>query len=91
MKVTVDGQVYDYDDDKLMFSEAADILQRTGMSMRQWQQGLNELNPFAVKALVFLLKKRAGENPDWDTLDFDLGSLDFEDAAEADPTPAETS
>lgn len=90
MKVTVDGTVYDYDDEKLAFRDALEIQQRTGMTMRQWQQGLNDMAPDAVGALVYMLKKQAGEQVDWDTFDFDMGTLEFEDTPEV-PTEAETS
>lgn len=77
MKVIVDGTKYDYDATRLLISEAMEVKQRTGMNMQAWQQGLADIDPYAVKALVFLLKKRAGERPDWDTLDFDLGGLEM--------------
>lgn len=76
MIIKVGGVSYDYDAGKLMISEAMEIKQRTGLNLQGWQQGLEDMDPFAVKALVYLLKQRAGESPIWDSLDFDLGELE---------------
>lgn len=90
MKVSIDGQTYDYDAGRLLLSEAMLIQNKTGMRLQAWQAGLQEMDAYAVKALVFLLKLRAKENPDWDTLDFDLGALEFvEDEPAADAGPKE--
>ena len=72
MKINVDGQVYDYDERRLLNSELAFIQKKTGLKFEQWQQGLTELDAFATRALVYVLKKRAGEEPDWDALDFNM-------------------
>lgn len=90
MKVRVDGQDYDYDAGKLLLSEAMLIQNKTGLKLQAWQAGLQEMDAYAVKALVFLLKLRAKESPDWDSLDFDLGALEFvDDEPEVDAGPKE--
>jgi hypothetical protein len=89
MKVTVDGQVYDYDPTRLMLTEAIEVQEKTGLNLKRWQAGLEQMDAFAVKALVYLLKKRAGETPDWATLDFDLAGLEIEDDSPPDPSDAE--
>lgn len=90
MKVSIDGQVYEYDATRLLFSEVAFVQKKTGMKLQEWQAGLGEMDAFAVAGLVYILKKRAGEQPDWDTLDFDMASLDFiDDEAPQEPAPKE--
>lgn len=79
MKVTVDGQVYDYDANRLMVREAMELQQRTGMNLSRWQKGLQESDPTAILGLVYLIKQRADEKPDWDSLDFDLAAVEIED------------
>lgn len=89
MKVTVDGQVYDYDANRLMVREAMEIQERTGLNLSRWQAGLQESDPKAVLALVYLLKQRAGEKPEWDALDFDLATLEIADDEADEPGPKE--
>lgn len=79
MKVVVDGVTYEYDPNRLLLSEAMDTQIKTGLKLQAWQRGLEEMDAFAVKALVYLLKRRAKEDPDWDALDFDLASLEIHD------------
>lgn len=90
-KVTVDGQVYEYDDGKLMMSEAFDLYEKTGQNLVQWNAGLQAMNPHSVKGLIYLLKKRAGENPDYATLDFDLGGLSIDGEGDEQDGPKEPS
>lgn len=92
MKVIIDGKRYDWEGERLLFSEAAFIQKKTGFKPQEWQKALGEFDSFAVAGLVYIIKKRAGEQPDWDTLDFDINSLQYEveDADEAeDPAPKE--
>lgn len=94
-KVTVDGQVYEYDAGKLMISEAMEVWEKTRLTLRQWNGALEEMDPRAVKALIYLLKQRAGERPDWNTLEFDLGGLDIssddDEGADVPKEPGSTS
>lgn len=87
MKVTVDGQVYDYDANRLMVREAMELQQRTGMNLSRWQVGLQEGDPQAILGLVYLVKQRAGEKPVWDEVDFDLGAVEIEDDEADEPGP----
>lgn len=87
MKIKIDGKTYDHDANRLPVSEAIVISQLTGMTFQKWQAGLSQMDPVAVKALVYIVKLRAGEKPDWISLDFDLASMEVED--DAVPTPAD--
>lgn len=84
MKVTVDGQVYEYDANRLMVREAMELQQRTGLNLSRWQAALQEGDPTAILGLVYLIKQRAGEKPEWDAIDFDLAAVEIEDDDEAD-------
>lgn len=88
MKISVDGNTYEYDPGKLMLSEARLLQGATGQTLRQWQNGLNALDADSVAALVWLLRRRAGE-PDlaFADVEFDLGSFE---AQEDDPKPVPT-
>jgi hypothetical protein len=89
MKVTVDGSTYDYDANRLMVSEAMEIQEKTGLNLRRWNEGLQEMDARAVKGLIYLLKRRAGETVDWASLDFDIGTLDMSDDEPAAASPKE--
>lgn len=78
MKITVEGKTYEHDPNRLLNSEAITVKRLTSMTIPEWQTGLDGDDPEAVKALVFLLKRRAGEDPDWNTLDFDHAQLTFD-------------
>jgi hypothetical protein len=82
--------VYEYDSTRLMLTEAIEIQEKTGLNLKRWQAALQELDAYAVKALVYLLKKRAGESPDWAAMEFDLAGLEIDDDDETpDPSEAE--
>ncbi|MEW2250391.1 hypothetical protein AB0907_23990 [Streptomyces sp. NPDC006975] len=75
IRVTVQGTVYDFDENHLLIAEAREMKTLTGLTPPKWGIGVEEGDPDAVAALVYMAKKRAGE-----TLRFsDLDSLDFAD------------
>lgn len=89
IKVTVDGTEYEFDRDRLMLKEALAIKSYTNLTVTEWQKGLQEFDPMAVAALVWLLKKRAGEDVRFSDVDCNLASFAaIDDEAEADPTAA---
>jgi hypothetical protein len=77
VKVKVGEQTYEHNRNSLLNSDAVTVKRQTGMTVPEFQQGLVDDDPDAVKALVFLLKRRAGEDPDWETLDFDHADLEY--------------
>jgi hypothetical protein len=87
--VKVGEKTYSHETRSLLNSEAIRVKRQIGMTIPEWQQGLDEQDPEAQKALVFLLMDRAGENPEWETLDFDHGDLDYEAAEDAPAGPKE--
>lgn len=88
MKVKVDGKAYEHDRETLLIQDARTVKRLTGMTIPEWQLGLVNDDPDALVALVFLLKQKAGENPDWDTLNFDFARLEFiPDESEGDTEP----
>lgn len=88
MKITVEGTAYDYDPSRLGMREGMELERVTGMSFDEIQRGLGTMRPAAVGALIYLLKRRAGEEVDWSTLDFDILSIQVEDDPEP-PGPTE--
>ena len=87
MKILVEGQAYEFDQSRLMLSEAMAIKSYTGLKPPQWQAALTEGDPEALQALVWLLKKRNGEDVRFSDVDFNLADVSVE--ADEDPQPAE--
>ena len=87
MKLVVDGKSYEYDNATFKVSEGILLEQLTGMTFMQWQEGLTEMRPLALKGLVYLARVRAAEPTDWLTLDFDMAALDFKDDDEVPAVP----
>lgn len=77
-KVTIDGQVYDYDSTKMLNTEAIALQKVTGMKIPQWTAALQEGDAFALTALVWLLWRRNGREVPFDEVEFDIGSMDLE-------------
>ncbi|MFJ9374435.1 hypothetical protein [Streptomyces sp. NPDC101455] len=83
-KLTVAGDVYEFDGDRMLLSEAREIKTYTGMTIPKWSQGIDEMDPDAIQSLIYLAKKRAGESlrySDLETLDLkdiDLDPMDDE-------------
>lgn len=86
MKLKIDGTVYDFDQDRLMLSEAMAVQVATGMKVPQWQKALGEMDAYALGALVWLLRRRAGET-DLRFEDVDFNLADLEDVSEEEPDP----
>jgi hypothetical protein len=91
-KVTIDGQVFDYDPNRMLNTEAIAVQKVTGMRMKEWSAALEEGDAFALTGLVWLLWRRSGHEVAFDEVEFDIGSIRIEEdadlGAEADPTEA---
>ena len=91
-KVTIDGQVFDYDPTRMLNTEAIALQKVTGMRMQEWTTALTEGDAFALTGLVWLLFRREGREMPFDEVEFDIGSISLEEDAEpeadADPTEA---
>ena len=86
MKISVDGTSYDFDQGRLMLSEARLIEKNTGMTIPRWQKALDEFNSDALAGLVLLLRRRAGETElQFEDVEFDVASLTIDDDAPAAP------
>lgn len=101
-KLHVGDDVYDWDMDHLLIHEARKIKEQTGMAVRPWLDSLNEMDPDAIAAAVYLARSRAGLKVRYTDLEIlDIGTVSFksepkddrddelEKAAQeaADPTP----
>jgi len=89
------GKEYEFDQNKLDLSEAIAVKVVTGgMTIKAFQIGMQELDPEALKAIVWLAKRRAGEAVKYDGVTFDVVELmssmkQTTPAGEATETPTE--
>ena len=97
-KFEIEGRVYEYDG-KISVEDAMFIHEKSGLGMARFNQELlAELNPAAVAAWMYILKRRAGEAVRWpDILKLDMRTFNVHyyeepdkteepDAAKPDPT-----
>ncbi|MGV4984512.1 hypothetical protein ACVB8X_13910 [Streptomyces sp. NRAIS4] len=75
VKLTVEGESYEFDTDRLLVAEARELKTYAGFTPPKWYAAIGDDDPDALAFLIYLAKKRAGE-----TLRFsDLDSLDYAD------------
>jgi len=85
IRVTLKGEDLGiFSDRRLTTSESILMKQRTGLTTKQFLEGVGEMDGEAMNALVWLLKHRKGETVDPRKLDFEYGDLHLE--REPDPT-----
>jgi hypothetical protein len=107
LKVTIDGEEYEYNQTKLMASEASMIQRYAGRTVKEWGAGIEAGDIDCIIPLVWLIKKRQGHTASFESFgleeggwDFDLGGFKIEDpeqeakakeAAEDEASPDPTS
>lgn len=89
LKVTVDGQVYEYDSDRLLNTEAIALQKVTGMRMPEWTKALQEGDAYALTGLVWLLWRRNGREVPFGDVEFDIATLDIQAEGEPQEVPTE--
>lgn len=86
MKIRFSGRSYEYDPNSMSVGEARIIKKNTGYGLAQWGDELENGDPDALVALLYLAKKRSGEACKWsDFDDFQLNDLQIE-ASEGEET-----
>lgn len=80
MKIRIGDEVYPFEGNTMLVSETRLVKKHTGMGLRQLQDGMQNGDPDALVAMLFLAKRRAGVAVRWQDFDeFDLASIDVED------------
>jgi 2-hydroxychromene-2-carboxylate isomerase len=73
VKFSVDGVKYEFDMDSLTLDEGEVIEDYAGMSLDEFMKALQATKVRAIRAMVLIAKRRAGEQVEW----ADLGALDL--------------
>lgn len=90
MKITVDGEVFEYDQARLLNTEAIALQKVTGMRVQEWAKNMQEGDAYALTGLVWLLWRRNGKDVPFDDVEFDMGAIEIADDESAeDETPTE--
>lgn len=91
LHITVNGETFKYEADKLLNTEAMALQKVTGMKVSEWADALKEGDPFAQTALVWLLYRRDRRTTAFDDIEFDMAAVEVVDDEEkpetVDPTP----
>lgn len=73
IRFDLDDTKYAYDTETLPLFEARLVKALTGLNAGAYLRGLGEMDEEALAAMVYLAKRRTGEEPDWDA----LGQMDL--------------
>jgi hypothetical protein len=79
-----DEDLGDFDFQKLTVFDSIQLKAKSGLSTKQFVDGLAEMDGQAMQALVWLLKSRKGEVVELHAINFAIGDLAIEEAP--DPT-----
>lgn len=69
---TLDGAEYEFDQNKLALGEAIAVKKSSGLTVKAFQEGLVEMDPEALQAMVWLARRRAGEAVRLQDVEFDV-------------------
>lgn len=67
MRYTIEGEEYEFDA-KVTVEEAMLIQDKANLGLSEFDPALRKGNPYAIAALILILKKRAGEAVRWQDL-----------------------
>lgn len=73
IRFELDDKRYAYDTDTYPLFEARLVKSLTGLNAGAYLQGLGQMDEEALAAMVYIAKRRDGEDPDWDA----LGQMDL--------------
>lgn len=78
MRLKIGDDTYDLSWNTLLIAEAKFVKKHTGMTVPEFSQGFEALDPDALQAGIYLAKKRAGEIVRYEDLeDIDIADIDI--------------
>lgn len=85
IRITVGGASYEYDETRLMNTEAIALQKATGLRPPEFAEGLENGDAIALSGLVWLIMRRAGQDIKFSDLEFDLAAIEMESDEEEAP------
>lgn len=89
MRFIVNDEKYEIDPESLLVSELDWLERKSGLSPKEFYEGLGEMKPSAVRGLVWFAKKRAGDAMPAELDDLDFPLLEVMSSIETDVEPAD--
>lgn len=92
MRVSIGGEFFEYDQNRMMMAEMLELEDATGLAYGEWQTGLSKMSAKSLAALAWLLWHRAGRDIKWDDIasgevELNLADIEFHgDEEPPDPT-----
>jgi hypothetical protein len=75
LRITLGEQVLDFDDNRLLNTEAIALRKVSGLTVDEFLRGISEFEPVALTVLVWLARRRAGETDlRFSDVEFDMGT-----------------
>jgi hypothetical protein len=75
MKVTYEGETLDFDLEEIDVQQATVLKRRLGLTLLSLDQGLNEGDPDALRAVYWLMMVQSGKKVDIDEVNFKIVKL----------------
>lgn len=75
LQVKWDEQIYEYDPEMIDVFQARKIKEFTGYGMRSWQKAIDDGEPDALVALLWVIKHQAGERPVMAKMNFSISGF----------------
>jgi hypothetical protein len=91
VKLTIEGEAFDFDPQKLTNVEGMAIENVTGMLFGEWADALTKGSMLAQTALVWVVKKRKEPTLRFGDVSFDLSSISIQEDPADPKEPAEDS
>lgn len=87
-----------FDDEELTLKDAFKIKAASGLGLKSFLSGVQDMEPLAVQTLIYFVRTKAGESVRLEDIDFRIAALSIEqvntpaEGADVDPTqsPART-
>ncbi|MBI1757975.1 MAG: hypothetical protein HYR62_01885 [Actinobacteria bacterium] len=74
LRITLGEKVLDFDDNRLLNTEAIALRKVSGLTVDEFLHGISEFDPVALTVLVWLARRRAGESDlRFSDVEFDMG------------------
>ena len=91
MKVSINGEHFEYDQNRMLMTEMLQLEDATGLAYGEWQSGLSKMSAKSLGALAWLLWHRAGREVAWaditsGAVELNLADIGF-DSDEETPDP----